>query len=261
MNISVDSNSRLASCSMYLERMSEPRLDADADGVYVGRSLIYNTPFLLDLDCTINRNIAVLGMSGSGKSYFLKGMIIRSCIWRGSSVLIIDWNNEYREVVGFLGGRVLKLGADLNINLFDLYDIGDTRHIRSITDMISGSLNLNDTESYAVYERILQIASERAPQGTSIATLIERFSREGSALGERLAKKLLQLRANPMFADRTGFPVDSLLEGVTSIDFSMLKDDAQRGETSKAVLGLIVELMHGMSIEVPPEEFGEDDSA
>jgi hypothetical protein len=232
--------------------MSEPYLDADADGVFVGRSAIYGTPFLLNLDCTINRNIAVLGMSGSGKSYFLKSMIIRSCIWRGSSVLIVDWNNEYRDVVRFLGGRVLKLGSELKINLFDLYDIGDTRHIRRITDIIGNSLNLNDAESYAVYEMVLQIASEGIYSGTSIATLIDRFSHSGGALGERLGKKLLQLKANPMFADATGFPVNSLLDGVTSIDFSMLKGDAQRGETSRAVLGIIVELMHSMSIDNVP---------
>lgn len=249
MSISTDSNSRLASCSIYLERMSEPYLNASANGVYVGRSVVYGTPFLLDLDCTINRNIAVLGMSGSGKSYFLKSMIIRSGIWRGSSVLIVDWNNEYKEVVRFLGGMVLRLGTDLKINLFDIYNICDTRHIRSISDIISHLLNLNDSESYAVYEKILQIASEGTPSGTSIATLIDRFLREGSALGERLAKKLLQLRTNPMFADNTGFPVRSLLDGVTSIDFSMLKDDAQRGETSRAVLNIIVELMHSMDMD------------
>ena len=128
-------------------------------------------------------------MSGSGKSYFLKSMIIRSCIWRGSSVLIIDWNNEYKEVVGLLGGKVLKLGTDLRINLFDLYSIGDTRHIRSISEIISHSLNLNEGESYAVYESILRIAAEGTTSGASISTLIDRFMHGGDALCERIGKK------------------------------------------------------------------------
>ena len=253
MSIRANSNSRLASCGMYLERMSEPHLSAGAEGVYVGRSAVYGTPFLFDLDRMVNRNIAVLGMSGSGKSYFLKSMIIRSRIWRGSSVLIVDWNNEYKEVVEFLGGVVLKLGIDLKINMFDLYDIGDTRHIRNISDIISHSLNLNDGESYAVYERILQIASKGRASGASISALVDCFLHDGSALGERLGKKLLQLRANPLFADNTGFPLRSLLDGVTSIDFSMLKDDTQRGDTSKAVLGIIVELMHSTGLDSIPK--------
>ncbi len=249
MNMKLDSSSRFASYGMYLERMSEPHLDVDADGIYVGYSVVYGTPFMFDLDSTMNRNIAVLGMSGSGKSYFLKSMIIRSCVWRDSSVLIVDWNNEYKEVVRFLGGSILKLGTDLKMNIFDIYDIRDTRHIRGISDTISHLLNLNDAESYAVYERILQISGEKKSQSVNIVTLIDRFSQDGNELGKRLAKKLLQLKANPMFADSTSFDRRSLLGGITSIDFSELKDDAQRGEISKVMLNMIVELMHSIDID------------
>ncbi len=253
MRIMLNSNSKIVSQNLYLEHMSEPSLRDNGNGVYVGRSSIFKTAFILDLDKTVNRNIAILGMSGSGKSYFLKSMIIRSNLGRNSTVLIIDWNNEYKDVVKFLDGTVLTLGANMRINIFSIYELDNTRNVRAISELISHSLNLNAEESYLVYERILELSANKVlRKGMNIKRLMNSFLDESSALSDRLAKKLLQLKGNPMFADSTSIKVNSLLDGVVSIDFSMLKDDVQRDDTSKAIMRILVELMHSMSIDDMP---------
>ncbi len=243
-----NSNSRIASKSVYLDGMSEPGLPSDFNGVYIGRSRIYRIPFLLDLDKLINKNIAVLGMSGSGKSYFMKSFIIRSNLQRGSSVLIIDWNNEYRETVRFVGGKTLTLGLDLRINLFDLYDLKNVKNIRRISDVVTYSLNLNQEESYAVYSGILSMSLSK--NQANLDRLISELKSEGDPVSNRLASKLLQLKESPMFSLKTDFPVNNLLDGVVNIDFSMLRDDSQRVEISSALFRIIIELMHGTSINI-----------
>ena len=150
MRIARESNARTASDLMLVAQMSEPFAER-RKGVYIGRTLAYGLPFMLDLDDQMNRNIAILGMSGSGKSYFLKSFLIRSCMQRKSRILIIDWNNEYEETVRFAGGRVVSLGGDVRINMFELYDTGNPNSARELSDSICRSLGLDRKETYALY--------------------------------------------------------------------------------------------------------------
>ena len=247
MVIRENSNSKIASKSICLERMSEPQSLESMAGIYLGTSKVFRIPVMLDLTELINKNIAILGMSGSGKSYFLKSFIVKSILQRGSSVLIIDWNNEYKDTVSFLGGTTLTFGTNIRINIFDLYDLKNVRNIRAISDLIGYALNLNNDENYLVYNRILSISSKNN-FSINLDILIGQFRKEKVAICNRIATKLLQLRHNPMFADSTDFSINGLLEGVISIDFSMLKDDTQRTEISKTIFKIIIELMHKLEI-------------
>ena len=244
MRLKNDSNARVASNSFCIEGMSEPYMPDCANGVYVGPTSIYRIPFILDLDRHINRNIAVLGMSGSGKSHFLKSFIIRSNLQRGSGVLVIDWNNEYAETIRFMGGRIIRLGLDMRINIFELYDLANASNIRRISESISHSLNLDKDESYCVYSKILSMRSGNQKRPISLSRMIKECEKGRSALMRRVATKLGQLGNNPMFGDRTEFAVDKILEGVVSMDFSALRDDSQRGEISRLIFRVITELMH-----------------
>jgi len=246
MNLKFNSNSKIASESMYLDRMSEEYLVDDLDGIYLGKSDVYKLPVLLDLDKMMNKNIAVLGMSGSGKSYFLKSFIIRSNLQRNSSVLIVDWNNEYSEVVKYLGGKTLRLGSNFKINLFDLYDMRNVRNVREISDAISYSINLDQDENYAVYSKVLTIRSRKG--AINLNKLITEFKKDGNNKSDKLASKLLQLNGSPMYADKTDFPIYTLLNDVVSIDFSTLRDNTQRNEISKSIFRIILELMHNTAI-------------
>lgn len=248
MMLNINSNSKTVSKSIYLERMSEPCLLDEFEGIYVGKSITYKIPFLLNLDKLINKNIAILGMSGSGKSYFLKSFIIRSNLQRGSSILIIDWNNEYSETVAFLGGKTLTLGTNFRINIFDLYELENVKNIKNVSDVISNSINLNEEENYSIYNKVLSMLSYKLVSALNLSNLINELRKDKSVMSRRLARKLLQLKSSPMFAEKTEFPIKEMLNGVISIDFSTLKDDNQRNEISKSIFRIIIELMHSTGI-------------
>lgn len=244
MNLKSISNSRTASGNIYIERMSEPRLLDSSEGIYIGKSEVYKLPVFLDLNRLMNKNIAVLGMSGSGKSYFLKNFIIKSSLHRGSQVLVIDWNNEYSDVIKYLEGRVLTFGLNLKANLFELYDIKDPKGSRSVSDVISYFLDLNRDEKYAIYRKIIQISSRKGLRPANLSLLISELKRERDEISNVVADKLTQLKSNPMFADKNEFPVNEIIDGVVSIDFSPIRNDTQKIEISKSVIGLLVEIMH-----------------
>lgn len=248
MILKMNSNSKIASKNIYLGGMSEPNKINYLDGVYLGKSKIFRIPLVFDSNKLINKNIAILGMSGAGKSYFLKSFIIRNHLQRYSQVLIIDWNNEYKAVVEFLGGITLKLGTGFKINLFDLYDLGNVKNIRDLSEIISYNLNFDKEESYLLYNKMLSLNADKLFKKMNINLLIRKYREEKNSISDKLANKLLQLNGSPMFSDKTDFPMEKILEGVVSIDFSGLKDDSQRSEISKSIFRIIIELMHNIKI-------------
>ncbi len=105
MKTGINSNAKYASTMMCMDGMSEPSLEDDS-GVYLGKTRVYHTPFFLDTSKLLNPHIAVLGMSGAGKTYFLKSLIARNALCCNTKVLVLDWNGEYSNLISFLGGTV-----------------------------------------------------------------------------------------------------------------------------------------------------------
>ena len=104
------SNNIEASKNITLFTQSEPT-ENDVKGIYIGKTAIYNTPFFFDQSILMNPHLCVVGTTGSGKSYFLKNYMIRSFNAGFKNILIIDWNNEYFEVMNFIYGRIIYLGS------------------------------------------------------------------------------------------------------------------------------------------------------
>ncbi len=100
------SNSEAASRSVSFVYDGEPR---SSNGIYIGKTQVYKRPFFLDTGTLLNPHLIAIGMTGSGKTYFLKSYIIRNRLVGGSSIFIIDWNSEYDETIEFLGGKTLRI--------------------------------------------------------------------------------------------------------------------------------------------------------
>src|SRR5208283_3881850 len=105
------SNSRAVAGTIAVYKMSEPVSTMPA-GIYMGKTMVYKLPFYLNYSDMINPHMAIIGMSGAGKSYMLKSVLAKSVIHNNSRVLAIDWNDEYRELIEFLSGRILSFGKD-----------------------------------------------------------------------------------------------------------------------------------------------------
>lgn len=85
------------------------------NGVFIGINLSTGTPMYLDFyDKKImkNTNIAVLGSSGSGKSFFVNLFTLRSAL-KGIRTAIVDPEGDYVSVVESVGGINLKISPDV----------------------------------------------------------------------------------------------------------------------------------------------------
>ncbi len=72
-----------------------------AKGVLVGR--MHNLPYFLDFENAINPHIFVCGITGSGKTYLMKNLMLKLNKILGSKVLLLDFTGEYAEFVELAG--------------------------------------------------------------------------------------------------------------------------------------------------------------
>lgn len=93
-------------------------------GVYCGVNLATWTPVSIDFydrNKIINGNITVFGETGSGKTFWVSILTMRSVL-RGIKTVIIDPESEYRKMTNAFGGSLIDLATDSKnrINPFDL---------------------------------------------------------------------------------------------------------------------------------------------
>ena len=96
----------------------------DEKGVYIGRNIYNNSMIFIDRYDNKkykNPNMCVFGMSGAGKSYYIKLLILRYGI-QNINQYVIDPDREYGNICKALNGTLLKLGPTSNtyINVFDI---------------------------------------------------------------------------------------------------------------------------------------------
>ncbi|WP_067936951.1 VirB4 family type IV secretion system protein [Alicyclobacillus kakegawensis] len=82
-------------------------------GPLVGFDLVSGAPMFFDAwhDGLTNANMFVCGVSGAGKSYFLK-MLIAHSILHDIQTVVIDWEGEYPLLAKALGGAVVTIDYD-----------------------------------------------------------------------------------------------------------------------------------------------------
>lgn len=87
----------------------------DANGIIFGK--VNNSICILNMFSPQynNRNMCVFGSSGTGKSYFIKSIIIRN-MCKGINQIVIDQEGEYGNIVKRLGGNVIYAE---NINILE----------------------------------------------------------------------------------------------------------------------------------------------
>lgn len=124
------------------------------EGVFTGVNLSTMTPVFIDfynrrvLD---NSNFTVFGSSGSGKTYFVSLLTLRSTL-KGVRTTIIDPEGEYERLTKAVGGSHVYIAADseTKINPFDIEEEDETddegnptgKKILTIKDKVADNLNL-----------------------------------------------------------------------------------------------------------------------
>jgi hypothetical protein len=94
----------------------------DIGGIYCGVNAISRNLIIADRKQLINGNGFILGVSGSGKSFFAKREIIFLLLGTSDDIIIGDPQNEYTSLVNALGGAVVNLSptSSNHINALDL---------------------------------------------------------------------------------------------------------------------------------------------
>ena len=92
------------------------------DGIYCGQNVISKNLLFVNREEMLNGNGFVLGVSGSGKSFFGKAQVVPLFLRGDCDVIIIDPEREYGTLVRMLGGEVINIAADSrnHINAMDM---------------------------------------------------------------------------------------------------------------------------------------------
>lgn len=118
-------------------------------GVMIAQNGATGTPIIIDFyDKTknmTNANVTVFGKSGSGKTFFVSLITMRSAA-RGIRTVIIDPEGEYRPLTDGLGGSVITIapGSTQFINPFDVeseVEINEKTGVRTESVDLNGKIS------------------------------------------------------------------------------------------------------------------------
>ena len=108
----------------FLSRPPEPPagvlMSDPLQSIYIGTTKIFKVPFTWSFPNLTNPHIAVVGITGAGKSYFVKTLLMRASYVWNTNAIIIDLAGEYKAWVKQSGGIVVSLGKGDYMNIMDL---------------------------------------------------------------------------------------------------------------------------------------------
>lgn len=241
-----------------------------SNSIYVGRTKMLQVPFYWSYQDVTNPHIAIVGISGSGKSYFIKTFLSRASFVWNSNALIIDWAGEYKDWVRMTGGKVISLGKGSYLNLLDLGGMKPYDRIKQVMRTIG---ILTDIDQYPEQKRLTEQGIEKAytnnkfkmdsreqrdelgrplqpPTLKDVVKILEERASMGTyefpAELENAIYRLKQFTKSgeDYFAQQSTVSLDELTEsGLVALDLSGLPDERFRALGALAMLQFVEEHM------------------
>jgi hypothetical protein len=150
---------------VFLSRPPEPPTEFlfgdPTNSVFIGMTKIFGSPFSWSFQNLTNPHIAVVGITGAGKSFFVKAFLLRASYVWGTNAVIIDWAGEYNDWVKQSGGRIVSLGKGDYLNVMDLSGMKPLDRSKQIMTALE---ILTDIADYPEQRRLTQEAIEQAYQ-------------------------------------------------------------------------------------------------
>lgn len=150
------------------------------NGILIGNNMSTPTPIIMDFFDKFespNPNINVFGKSGSGKSFFVALMTMRSAA-RGIRTVIIDPENEFKPITENLGGKWVSIarGSEDFINPFDVEsevhpDTGE--NVVNIGDKVSELANLIEVMGQGLERHVSSVVTEVLRDTYEVAGITE----------------------------------------------------------------------------------------
>lgn len=116
----------------------EPDIDAMesacSGGIFIGFTGLLSVPFFINFDYLINQHVFIFGMSGGGKTFLMKNMMLRLHYMLECSVLLVDFTGEYAEFARFAGcretGPSVKMQLKQGITYIDLKGYSEAEKVQ-----------------------------------------------------------------------------------------------------------------------------------
>ena len=246
-----------------------------ANSIYIGKTKMFHLPFNWSFMQLTNPHICIVGITGAGKSYFVKTFLSRAAFVWGSNAIIIDWAGEYKAWVKQTGGKIISLGKGDYVNLLDL---GGMRPMDRVKQIIRALEILTDIGNYPEQKRLTEQAIEQAyinagfkpdtaevpkdpktgkplqpPTLKEVVAILEEKLKAGTyefpAELENAAYRLRNFTrpGNDFFAQQSTVKLEELTEvGLVDIDMSGLPDEVMRGLAGLFFLQFLKERMRAV---------------
>ncbi len=272
---------------MILVHPPEPRKDLllspPSDGVYIGKTRFLGTPVFWNPKKLVNPHMAIIGITGSGKSYTVKSFLTRASLVWNTNAVILDWVGEYNEWVKQAGGRVINLAKE-RLNILDLVGLPKRSRIKQIISALDILISLKEypnerDEIEDALEAIYYIKDDRRPgihdmveglkkkkgkmslkQGTvddilenmcadgqcrkpTLLDVVKLLEKQGRKKAARLLKRFT-VEGTDFFAGSSTLDIRELTgSGLVSIDLHQLPTEEMRSLAGLTILQYIKELM------------------
>lgn len=212
------------------------------DAIYIGKTRWLSVPIFWDYKKLINPHIAIVGITGSGKSYLVKTFITRSSLIWNTNTLILDWAGEYEKWVTQVGGTVLNLNNQ-HLNLLDLADMSSGERVKQIISSLDILANLQDFQNEREeIEAALEKAYARKTQ-PELEDLLKILEESKNSKAARIVRRLT-IQGSNFFSGTSTIPLAKLLNsGLVCIDLHSLPSEEMRSLAGLTILQFIKEKM------------------
>ncbi len=233
--------------------------------IYIGTTKIFKVPFTWSFENLTNPHIAVVGITGAGKSYFVKTFLVRANYVWGTNAVIIDWAGEYRAWVERSGGTVVSLGKGDFLNIMDLSGMKPLDRTKQIMNSFDILTDISDfPEQKRLTEEALEQAytnfgyniAEKPPEGKEAPTLKnvillleEKLTDNTYTYPAELENAIYRLRqfareGEDYFARKSTIDLGKLAaSGLVDIELSALPDERFRALAALFILQTLKEKM------------------
>ena len=254
---------------VFLSRPPEPPyeylLNDPTDSIFIGTTKLFGVPFTWTYATLTNPHLAVVGITGAGKSFFVKTFLIRASYVWNTNAIIIDWAGEYKAWVRQSGGTVISLSKGDYINIMDLSGMKPIDRVKQIMNSLD---ILTDVSEYAEQRRLTSEAIEQAyvnagfslsqvpepgseaPTLKEVTALLDEKLQDGSyEYPAELENAIYRLRqftreGEDYFSRKSTIDIGKLSSsGLVAIDLSGLPDESFRAMAALFILQTLKEKM------------------
>ncbi len=185
-------------------------------GIYFGENAISHNLILCNMENLLNQSMMLLGIPGSGKSFFAKLLIIAIALSTDDDIIILDPEGEYTPLVKALGGAAIRfaIGGTDWLNAMAMENgYGEGSPVAFKSQFIMSLLKQVDPDGVGAHQKsiidrcVAQVCKEQKQTGipATLCTVREKLMEqpEAAAMDIALTMELYTSGSLDIFAHET----------------------------------------------------------